>query len=593
MNCRECGAHLSPDDLVCGNCGALVESVAQPIVSQPVGSNFVPPRKRRISSTTVLLIIFSVGMLGLIVASAIGGVVVGLQDREGNRQAEADKYYQEGLTNFATGKLELARADFEYVLRLEPSYPGASEQLSQVQARLTVQPTPTSPSMTKAIDQLFQTGQDAYDKKDWANAVEALSQVRSIDPTYEKDKVAQMIYTAALTYGQAMLQADRLEEGVAYLDQAAYVKPLPAEAALASQYAKMYLTARGYWNANWGKAIERFKELYAIAPNYKDVFTRLVEAYINYGDESVSASDYCTAQQQYEAALQLRPDSSLQTRLDSAKQNCLVATPGAVTGTAQSLVGLFAGRLAYPALDQASSTYRIDTASAGNPTIFTAAIGDQPEWQRTGSLLAYRVAGVGINVLNLATGNSVSVAPAGAAYPTLSTDGTRLIYSLDGTLYIANVDGSGTPISLGAGTTPVWGPNGLLAYSGCDAGGTCGIMIRNPDQANPPTRLTASSQDIPTSWSPDGNNISYFSNVTGEYDLFFVNTAGGVQQVTKGSSNDIAGAWGPDGAHIAFLSDRDGSWGIYIAKFDGSDAHKIVDAPQDSNLINKRLSWMP
>ena len=155
------------------------------------------------------------------------------------------------------------------------------------------------------------------------------------------------------------------------------------------------------------------------------------------------------------------------------------------------------------------------------------------------------------------------------------------------------LDGSGAPIDLGAGAYPVWGPKGSLAYSGCDAAGTCGIMLRNPDSTEPPTRLTASAQDIPTSWSPDGVNISYFSNVTGAYNLFFVNTAGGVQQVTNTPGNDIAGAWGPDGAHIAFLSDRDGSWAVYIAKFDGSEAQKIAVAPQGSDWVNQRLSWMP
>jgi TolB protein len=81
--------------------------------------------------------------------------------------------------------------------------------------------------------------------------------------------------------------------------------------------------------------------------------------------------------------------------------------------------------------------------------------------------------------------------------------------------------------------------------------------------------------------------------VAGDYDLYFVNTAGGVQQVTKGPGNDIAGAWGPDGAHVAFLSDRDGAWALYIARYDGSEATKLAVTPQGSNWINQRVSWMP
>ena len=592
MNCPKCGAGIESDALVCGNCGAIVQNAAHEAQTQPFNLPHVSRRRRWLSSSTLIVFFFACGLFTIIAASAIGGVVVGLQDRDADRQAQIDKYYQEGLTNFAAGKLELAKADFEYVLKLNPNYPGAREQYTQVQARLTVKPTPTSPAMTNAIDQLYQKGQTAYGSNDWATAVEVFSQVRTLNPAYHTEQVNQMIYTAALTYGLELLKQDRLEEGIAYLDQAAYVQSLPEEAALQAQYARLYVTARGYWNVNWEKAIERFKELYAIAPGYQDVFTRLVEAYVNFGDEQAHSNDFCAAKDQYAAANQLRPDPNLQTKIDEAQQQCLAQPTSPVSGTAQTIAGLFAGRLAYPVFDASSGT-RIDAASAGNPTIFVAAVGDQPEWQRNGPLLVYRVSGVGLNLVDFANGTSRAVGPAGAAWPTFSPDGSRLIYALQGRLYMIRLDGSGAPIDLGAGAYPVWGPKGSLAYSGCDAAGTCGIMLRNPDSTEPPTRLTASGQAIPTSWSADWVNIAYFSDVTGAYNLFCVNAAGGVQQGTNTPGNDIAGAWGPDGAHIAFLSDRDGSWAVYIAKFDGSEAQKIAVAPQGSDWVNQRLSWMP
>jgi tetratricopeptide (TPR) repeat protein len=588
MNCPECGAHITAADFVCGNCGKLLDqSHTAPL---PVTTAVPIPRPaqrarpaRRISSTTLLIVLFSCGLLTLIVTSAVGGVVVGLQDRETDRQAQADRYYQEGLANFASGKLELAKADFEYVLRLDPAYPGAQDQIVQVTERLTVKPTATSAALVSAIDQLYQAGETAYQARQWATAIDALAQVRSIDPTYQTEKVNQQLFDAAVTYGLELAKTDRLEEAIAYLDQAAYIRPLPAEAALQAQYAKLYLTARGYWNVNWDKAIEQFTELYNIAPNYKDTFTRLVESYIEYGNERVRAGDSCTAQKQYEQALRLRPDASLQAKLDQATRVCLTATPAPISGTAQSLAGLFTGRIAYPVFDV--SGQQIDAANAGNPTVYAAAYGDQPELERSGSQLAYRT-GSGLYVGNRA------VAPAGAAWPTFSPDGKRVIYSLQGRLYMVNVNG-GDPIDIGAGSAPTWGPNGLLAYAGCDAGGTCGIMFRNPDKPDAPVRLTGSANDVPSSWSPDGFNISYYSNVGGDYDLFFCNTAGGVQQVTNGPGNDVAGAWGPDGAHVAFLSDRDGTWGLYIAKYDGTELTKIAVAPQGGNWATQRVSWMP
>jgi hypothetical protein len=282
--------------------------------------------------------------------------------------------------------------------------------------------------------------------------------------------------------------------------------------------------------------------------------------------------------------VKLRPDPKVQSKMEQARQICLTATPVPISGTAQTIAGLYQGRLVYPIVD--TSGARIDAANAGSP-VYTAAYGDQPEFQRNGSALAYRVPGAGINV------NNRSVAPAGAAWPTFSPDGSRLIYSLQGRLYMTNIDASSTPIDLGLGSAPTWGPNGLLAYSGCDASSVCGIMLRNPDKSDPPVRLTGSPNDIPSSWSPDGFNISYYSNVQGDYDLYFVNTSGGVQQVTKGPGNDIAGAWGPDGAHITFLSDRDGTWSLYLAKYDGTETTKLAIAPQGSDWVHQRVAWVP
>ena len=228
-----------------------------------------------------------------------------------------------------------------------------------------------------------------------------------------------------------------------------------------------------------------------------------------------------------------------------ARQACLTAPPS-ITGTNQTLAGLFLGRIAYPVFD--ANGARILAASAGDHKTVHGRCGDQPEWQRNGGKFAYRVSGSGANVIE--NGNDVAVAPAGAEFPTFSPDGSRVIYSLQGNLYMINADGNGSPIDLGAGSAPTWGPGGLLAYSGCDGGG-CGIMIRNPDNADPPKRLTGSPNDIPTSWSPDGFNISYYSNVSGNYDLFFVNTAGGVQQVTKATR---ATTWAARGGPMARTS---------------------------------------
>ena len=192
-----------------------------------------------------------------------------------------------------------------------------------------------------------------------------------------------------------------------------------------------------------------------------------------------------------------------------------------------------------------------------------------------------------------------SVAPAGSAWPAWSPDGARLAYAQRDAagnfqLVVTQLDGATPPVELEPGRSPVWGPNGILAYSGCDAGGVCGIMVDHPDDADPPVRLTASANDLPTSWSPDGYNIAYYSDASGNWDVYFVNLDGVVQQVVSSPGDDGIPAWSPDGAHLAFASNRDGAWAIYVVKFDGSELVKAIDlGPASPNWFNERLAWAP
>jgi hypothetical protein len=333
--------------------------------------------------------------------------------------------------------------------------------------------------------QLYQAGVDAYDQRNWQAAIDILSKVRAIDPAYEKDRISQMMYQAALTNGQQLLKEDRLEEAIAYLDQAAYLRALPADAAAEVQYARLYVTARDYWNVNWEKAIESFGELYKIGPGYRDAFARYVEAHIQYGDERTRAGDPCMAQQQYEEALKLRPAADLQTKADAARQACLTAPPS-ITGTNQTLAGLFAGRIAYPVFD--ASGARILAANASDQQLYTAAVGDQPEWQRNGGKLAHRVSGSGANVVE--NGNNIAVAPAGAEFPTFSPDGSRLIYSR-GKLYVGMPTGADHRSSGAGAAGPGTGRSAGLP--GCDGG-----RHRSSQSIPPiPGRLTGSRMAFP------------------------------------------------------------------------------------------------
>ena len=551
-------------------------------------------------------------LLTMLGGSGVAGYYAGLDDKATLQAQEEERIYQQGVERMAGGKLadlEWAEAAFALILQHNPGHAEAAQQLQEARQRkadlLRVEPTPTT-SLRDALKDVFDAARQAYDQQDWAGAISRLTQIRRLDPTFEAQAIEDLLFKASYTYGLQLLNTDRLEEGVFYLEQAAALRPLDANAVQQAELAKQYLTAIGYWNVNWDVAIQRFGDLATVAPNYKDAFARYVNAHILYADSYVAHGDYCPAPPLYQQAIALRPDSNVQFKLDDASAKCLTATPVPLTGTLSItplvgtpvfVPGIDIGRLAYPVFDQATGAYTIYALSPGSRP-FAAAVGGQPAWQPNGASLAYRILGVGVNVIDLSTGAASSVAPAGASWPTWSPDGSRIAYAQRDAagsfhLTITRLDGTAPLVDLGPGRSPVWSPNGILAYAGCDTSG-CGILIDNPDDADPPRRLTASANDIPTSWSPDGFNISYYSDADGDWDIYFVNTAGGVQQVTNSPGDDGIPAWSPDGARLAFVSNRDGAWAIYVIRYDGADLVKAISlGAQHPNWNNERLAWSP
>jgi Tol biopolymer transport system component len=134
----------------------------------------------------------------------------------------------------------------------------------------------------------------------------------------------------------------------------------------------------------------------------------------------------------------------------------------------------------------------------------------------------------------------------------------------------------------------------MLAYTGCDDAGNCGIILDNVDDDTPGKRLTGSDNDLAVSWAPAGNLMAYMSNVTGNWDIFILSPEGGVQQWTSTPSDEMLPTWSPDGSQLAFVSNRDGNWAIYVRSFTGDDVWRILDLGSTMpGGQNQRLSWAP
>ena len=187
-----------------------------------------------------------------------------------------------------------------------------------------------------------------------------------------------------------------------------------------------------------------------------------------------------------------------------------------------------------------------------------------------------------------------------------STDGVnRIVYELSGQLRILNVEtGDDTAI-----TITVADDAGLDRAHRLEVGGRVNGFDVSPNGARMSATARGELFSVPVedgvtrnlsntpgahereaAWSPDGTQIAYISDETGEEELW-VRDAAGVEpprQVTSGSSiRYFSPVWSPDGAHIAL----GGAYGqIWIVDMDDG---RMRLAGDDRGFAVHDFSWSP
>ncbi len=591
------------------------------------------PGSRSLALASLLIIL---ALAGLLIA-ALAGFDRGIADRQAAIEAEISQRLAAGIEQMQAGNPELAAAQFQQVLQLDPANPEANGYLQELQSSARPDPTPSvaplllvppegaTPLPTQApvvlpTSSLLQQAEAALKAKDWPEAIALLNQLTALDPAYQPEAVRTLRFNAYAQQGQAFVGEERYEEALRSFDQALVIRPDDEEVKTTRELIALYVEALGRWRLDWPGVIRNLQAIQGRQPGFLDVNKRLRAAYEAWGDSLVRDSQWCDAVERYDVALTLGASDEIEVKRDQAKTTCVqppvaqedaTAQPGAsaqpdatVASAGSAPVG--SGRLAFATFDPLFSRwtiYRLPLQGARQPQPVAEAA-SQPVFSPDGNFLAVR------SERSDQTGLAV-MSSGGAdrrrlttfyedAHPRWSSDGSQITFESNREgdrrwrIYSVGAAG-GDGVFLDYGRWPAWSPRSpSIAYQGCSAAsGRCGLLLINASGGDS-RQITDVPGDTMPAWSPDGARIAFASAERGgSWDIFVLELASGnVATLAASPGVDAHPVWSPDGRQVAFLSNRDGAWAIYVVDVASGQTQRVLALPGTlPDWYEAQLDW--
>lgn len=299
---------------------------------KPVGKKRSPWKSFTLVGVLILILIGA--------TSAYAGYSSGITQR---KQAEsslasvrAAEQFDLAVQNITDGDYQHARQRLEYVAQLDPNYPGLTEKLADVLARInttatpTLAPTPTvAPTTdTRGVDGMFSQSQEMLNNGDWSGAIETLLKLRQTDVNYQSVNIDGMLFMALRNRALDKIskQAD-LEGGMYDLSQAEQFGPLDTEAQGYITWVSLYITGASFWELDWAKAVEYFSQVGPALPGLRDrsgwtAQERYRLALKGYGETLATAGDFCGAAEQFQLSLSIGADPEIEALLNETFTAC-------------------------------------------------------------------------------------------------------------------------------------------------------------------------------------------------------------------------------------------------------------------------------
>ena len=272
------------------------------------------PKKKlagRIGRFFLNLLIF----LLLIGIGIFGGYQSGISIRERAQESLVNQQlgdqFSRAIVDIQFGNYGAAKQRLDYIIGIDPSFPGAMEKLTEVMVLSTI-PTITpvvSPTPELIVDDtnyegLLAQAQQLIAAQQWQNAMVVLDTLRRKDPAFHTVDVDGMYYFALRNLGVDLIQAGNLEGGIYELTLAERFAPLDNVAHFLRDNARFYITAASFWELDWKLSAEYFAQLNGsgIWDGTMTATERYRIAATHYGDQLYAEQKYCEAYEQYEGA---------------------------------------------------------------------------------------------------------------------------------------------------------------------------------------------------------------------------------------------------------------------------------------------------